>query len=269
MLESTVTDPEANPASWRATCERVLATGQQQARLITSLLALAHSETEIERPELVDLAKIADRALSTRQPEAERHKLTLIPQLGAAPACGDPQLIERLIINLLDNALHHNIEHGWIQITTGTSHEYAVVSIANTGPPVSAADLPRLLEPFQRLATDRTGHNKGLGLGLSIVQAIATAHNAQLDIRPGVEGGLATEVRFPLRASRDPIEHDLALQLTSTRVAAQSPNAAQPDLSATSSRPSHLLDVAPRDAGIGSPQHGPARLGSALHRYWH
>jgi len=73
----------------------------------------------------------------------------------------------------------------------------AVLSVSNTGPAVPAAAVDRLLRPFQRLGADRTGHAEGLGLGLSIVQAIAQAHGAALVVRPQPGGGLRVEVSFP------------------------------------------------------------------------
>jgi signal transduction histidine kinase len=96
----------------------------------------------------------------------------------------------------VDNALRHNVPGGHIEVVTGTRDSRAVLSVINTGPLVPAEAIGRLLQPFQRLAPDRTGHGDSLGLGLSIAQAIARAHEAALTLRPQPSGGLRVEVSF-------------------------------------------------------------------------
>jgi signal transduction histidine kinase len=119
--------------------------------------------------------------------------------LGPASAIGSPRLAERLAANLVDNALRHNVARGRVAVTTATRDSRAVLSVANTGPAVSATAMGRLFQPFHRLGTDRTNRGEGLalGLGLSIVQAIADAHSASIVARPQPEGGLLVEVTFP------------------------------------------------------------------------
>jgi signal transduction histidine kinase len=136
----------------------------------------------------------------------------------AAPASGDPRLAERLIANLADNALAHNTPGGWIEVVTGTKDSRAVLSVLNTGPVVPAAAVGRLLQPFQRLGTERTSHSEGLGLGLSIVQAIAQAHGAALTIRPQPGGGLHAEVSFPPPSPDFGTHADVAHPLPAGRV---------------------------------------------------
>jgi signal transduction histidine kinase len=97
----------------------------------------------------------------------------------------------------VDNALRHNRPGGRVDISTGTRNSRAVLSVANTGPVVPAAAVSRLFQPFQRLAEDRTSHGQGLGLGLSIVEAIAETHGASVTARPQSGGGLLIEVTFP------------------------------------------------------------------------
>ncbi len=88
--------------------------------------------------------------------------------LATAPATGDPRLLERLIANLLGNAIRHNTPGGDVEITTGTRDRHAFLAIGNTGPVVPPEDIERLFQPFARLNGARTGHNSGHGLGLSI-----------------------------------------------------------------------------------------------------
>ena len=140
---------------------------------------------------------MTSRVLAARRPEAAYQNLTLQAALGPAPAAGSPHLAERLAANLVDNALRYNVPGGRVDISTGTRDGHAFLSLANTGPGVPAAALDRLFRPFQRLGTARTSRGDSLGLGLSIVQAIANAHHAIITARPQPEGGLLVEVTFP------------------------------------------------------------------------
>jgi signal transduction histidine kinase len=135
--------------------------------------------------------------LHARRQEAELRDLYVHATLEPAETSGDPRLAERLVANLVDNALRHNTPHGRIDVTTSSRKGRAVLAVSNTGPSVPAAELERLLQPFQRLGADRTDHGDGTGLGLSIVAAIATAHGATLTTRTQPGGGLDIEVGFP------------------------------------------------------------------------
>ncbi len=199
ILEVTLADPAASASSLRAACERVLAIGGQQERMIDALLTLAQSERGLARREPLLLDAIAGQVLDERREEIARRGLRLDAQLERAPATGDPRLIERLVANLLDNAIRHNSADGWVRVTTAVgdvADGEAVLSVANSGPVVAATDVERLLRPFHRLGGDRLRHGDGHGLGLSIVAAIAAAHGATLEVRPQAEGGLRAEVRF-------------------------------------------------------------------------
>jgi signal transduction histidine kinase len=114
--------------------------------------------------------------------------------LRRCPISGAPRLVERLIANLVDNALRHNHPGGHVDLRTGTRDGLAYLSISNTGPDIQPQDVDQLFQPFRRLA-DRVGD--GLGLGLSIVQAIADAHRATITAQPRPDGGLSIEVSFP------------------------------------------------------------------------
>lgn len=116
--------------------------------------------------------------------------------LEPAPIAGDRRLIGRLVSNLVDNALRHNVPGGTARIVVRAGASDVDLAVINTGPVVPAAEVDRLLQPFQRLAGDRVGHGEGLGLGLSIVAAIANAHDAALEVKPGADGGLEISVRF-------------------------------------------------------------------------
>jgi signal transduction histidine kinase len=117
---------------------------------------------------------------------------------------GDGRLIELLVSNLVDNALRHNMPGGSARVAVRDLAGEVELVVANTGPVVPAEEVERLLQPFQRLAGDRVGHGEGLGLGLSIVAAIANAHQAALDVRAGEHGGLEVDVRFARVTGSDP-----------------------------------------------------------------
>jgi signal transduction histidine kinase len=194
LVEVALADPDASVRSLRATCERVLASSEQQERLIEALLTLARSQRGLERREALDVAEIARRVLCDVAP---REGISLHADLDEAPTSGDAALLERLIANLVDNAHQYNRVPGWITISTGSVDGRALLTVENSGPEIAADEAPGLTEPFRRLNGDRTRHRAGLGLGLSIVEAIARAHDAELTAVPRAEGGLAVAVSFP------------------------------------------------------------------------
>jgi signal transduction histidine kinase len=197
ILEVTLADPAASAASLRTACERVLEIGEQQEHMIDALLTLARSERGLERREPLLLDTLVGEVLEERREEATRRGLRLESKLEPAPTAGDRRLIERLIANLLDNAIHHNSPHGWVTVATAVHAGAAVLTISNSGPVIAPEELASLMRPFQRLGVDRTGHGDGHGLGLSIVETIATAHRATLAVQPQATGGLRVEVTFP------------------------------------------------------------------------
>jgi signal transduction histidine kinase len=196
LVEVALADPEATIDSLRASHQRVLAAEEQQERLIEALLTLARSERGLDEREPFDLAAVTDSVLATRRREAKRHRLYLHETLEPAQTSGDPRLAERLVANLVDNALRHNHPNGRVDVTTTTRAGRAVVSVANSGPFVPPDEVERLFQPFQRLGTDRTDQSDGIGLGLSIVTAIAAAHGASVAAAPQPGGGLDVEVSF-------------------------------------------------------------------------
>jgi len=197
LIEVALADPEPSVAGLREICNRVLATGEQQERLIEALLTLARSQRGLDRREPVDLAALTGEVVLAREAEAELRGLTVETGLGPAAALGDARLAERLVANLLDNAVRHNVARGVVQVSTRTWAGHAVLSVSNTGPAIPPDHVARLFQPFQRGGADRTGTCDGLGLGLSIVAAIAEAHSAWLRARALAGGGLAVWAGFP------------------------------------------------------------------------
>ncbi len=202
VMEVALGDPDATVESLRAAGERVLASGEQQERLIEALLMLARSQRGLDHREPCDLRAIASEVLAAREPELARASLRLRCDLRGAATAGDPWLAERLVANLIDNAIKHNLPGGELEVQTTLAGRHAIIQVANTGPAIPAAEIDRLVQPFQRLSHGRagphgTGLRRGFGLGLSIVAAIAAAHDAQLALRPRPGGGLIAAVSFP------------------------------------------------------------------------
>jgi signal transduction histidine kinase len=196
LVEVALRDADPTVPGMRETLERVLTTGEQQERLIEALLTLARSQRGLDRRERLDLADITGEALLASEPEARTRglKVSFTPRL--APILGDRRLAERLVANLVSNAVAHNVPGGWVEVATGTRSGRAVLSVANTGPVIGPEQVELLFQPFGRLETARRSRD-GIGLGLSIVTAIAQAHDADLRARPLPGGGLEVEVRFP------------------------------------------------------------------------
>jgi signal transduction histidine kinase len=203
LLQVALDDPDTTTAAWRSTAEEVLASSDEQARLIEALLTLASSEGGLIGQEPVDLATTVSAVLADLQPEIGRLGIHVDEVTEPAPLDGDCLLVERLAANLLTNAVGHNVAGGRVRVTTGVKEGRGVLSVTNTGPLIPPAEVDRLFQPFERLdrrrATYKEGH--GLGLGLSIAQAIATAHDATITACPMPSGGLSVSVSFPQPAS--------------------------------------------------------------------
>jgi signal transduction histidine kinase len=212
LLEVALRDKQATNASLRTACERALAAGEQQERLIASLLTLARGERGLDAFEPFDLGAVATGAVAAVRDEAEARGVTVAADTGPVLALGDSRLAEQLAANLADNAVRYNVPGGQVEISTGDRDGRALLAMSNTGPVIPPDQLGRLFQPFQQLDPGRGGRGGssggtgrdgagpergGLGLGLAIVSAIAAAHGAELRAVTRAEGGLAIEVVFP------------------------------------------------------------------------
>ncbi len=192
LLELALSDPNASIDSYRHTCEQLLAVGEQQEQLIDALLTLSRSQRGIDSHQPVDLADITATAVAA----ADHDGIAVDTALRPARTSGNPRLVERLVANLVGNAIRHNIDGGSVNLSTETRDGRAVLVVSNTGPKIAAHKLERLFQPFQRLDPTRSTGTSGFGLGLSIVQAIADAHDATITTTARPDGGLHIEVSF-------------------------------------------------------------------------
>jgi signal transduction histidine kinase len=197
LLQVALDDPDTTIAAWRSTATEVLASSDEQARMIEALLTLASTEGGLDERELVDLASTVTGTLVDLQPEIDRLGIQIDEAMTPAPVEGDPLLLERLVANLLTNAIRHNVADGRVEVMTGVKEGKAMLSVTNTGPVIPTAEVDRLFQPFQRLDPRRAQYKDGHGLGLSIVRAIATAHQASITAYSMPDGGLAVRVTFP------------------------------------------------------------------------
>ncbi len=199
LIEETLIDRNADVASFRAASERVLEICRQQERLLESLLTLTTGERGLDRREPVDLAEIAEDVLDFAEPEFARRGVRRESTILPATTSGDRGLVERLVTNLVDNALNYNVPDGFVEVTTRSEAGRAVICLANSGERVPPEQVGRLFEPFHRLDR-RAGRGWNHGLGLSIVRAIALAHGAAVSAEARADGGLTVQVSFPVSA---------------------------------------------------------------------
>jgi signal transduction histidine kinase len=195
-IEVTLSKPTRTPEQLEAMATRVKRSVERAEATVEALLTLATSEAGSTADEEIDLATAAEDALDATHTAIEQRRIEVDASLGPALARGDRVLIDRMIANLVENAVRHNNPGGWIRIRTTQQADGAVFEIANTGSSVPAEQIPILFEPFAR-ARERLGSSDGVGLGLSIASAIARAHNATIVTRPRPGGGLEMSVTIP------------------------------------------------------------------------
>jgi signal transduction histidine kinase len=197
MLQVALADPDLTLDSLRSTCQDVITVGKDQAQLIDALLILARSQRGLDHRAPVDLAAAVADALNRAEATAASAGLTIDATIQPALIAGDDRLVRTLVTNLVSNAIRYNRPRGNVQVLTTRQAGRALLRVTNTGPPVPRDQVGRLLQPFQRLSDQRSTDRDSLGLGLSIVAAIADAHGAALSLRPQPAGGMTVDVAFP------------------------------------------------------------------------
>ncbi|MFC7327376.1 sensor histidine kinase [Marinactinospora rubrisoli] len=201
LLEVALADPEAS-ADLRTIGRTLLETNSRHERLIDGLLFLAKSDRELDVRTLVDLGEVSSTVLSQLSQDIEDSGLHVRSDLLSAPVVGDPVLLERLVGNLVENALRYNVSGGEITVRSGTYDEMPAVQVENSGPVIPAYEIEGLFEPFRRGSGDRTGSRKSAGLGLSIVRSVVRAHGGSVLAWPRAGGGLVVTVQFPVAHRR-------------------------------------------------------------------
>ncbi|WP_449474263.1 ATP-binding protein [Streptomyces tanashiensis] len=164
-------------------------------RIIEGLLLLAASEQGLKERRRVAVDALARQVVAALDDEAAERGVHITVRALPLTIDGDPVLLERLLHNLVANAVRHNVPEGRVEVRTGPD---IGIEVANTGPVVPSATVPLLFEPFRRLNERTHAPGEGAGLGLSIVDAVARAHGAGATASANPEGGgLTVRVVFP------------------------------------------------------------------------
>lgn len=196
-VDVTLGDPAADEAELRRMAAVIRDATLRAQQLVDGLLVLARTEgSALRAREPADLAALASAALGTVAAEAGSRGLQVTTQLAPAWTVGDPPLLERVVGNLVENAVRHNVSGGWVEVCTAAPGQQATLRVSSSGEVVAPEAVPALFEPFHRGGVARTSHD-GAGLGLSIVHAVVTAHGGTVQADPVPGGGLAVTVHLP------------------------------------------------------------------------
>jgi signal transduction histidine kinase len=196
LIDVAMAKPTRTTEQLETLVGRVRAALDQSEAIIDGLLTLARSDRGLTAREPLDLEAAAQDAIDQISTDATAGNIAIEADLSAAPALGDRVLVERLAANLVDNAVRYNVSGGSIQVQTRIDHGQPYLSVSNTGPRVPQSKVASLFEPFTRLDA-RVANGQGVGLGLSIVASVVTAHNGHLEADALPTGGLRITVRFP------------------------------------------------------------------------
>jgi signal transduction histidine kinase len=202
-LDVAVAKPGPLPSQTVALASRLRAELDRVEELLEGLLVLARAQHgALPNREIVALDYLVADAVRARRAAIDTAGLR-IQLAGDArlPVAGSGVMLRRMVDNVVDNAIVHNEPEGWIAVATWAGHDTCRIVVENGGRVLDDAEVAQLAQPFRRLGADRIGSDRGSGLGLSIVTAIAAAHRGSLDLRARPEGGLHVVITLPMAAS--------------------------------------------------------------------
>jgi signal transduction histidine kinase len=200
-VDVAVAKPEPVPAQTIALADRLRTELDRVDGLLDGFLALARAQHgDLPGQATLSLEYITAAALAVRAEAISARHLTVHHATGGDGTwiAGSQVLLCRMVDNVLDNAIGHNRDGGWISVTTGADAGLAHLVVETGGDVLDQDQVSQLAQPFRRLGADRTGSDHGSGLGLSIVEAIAAAHGGSLDLRARAGGGLRASIGLPL-----------------------------------------------------------------------
>lgn len=204
-LDVAVAKPEPVPAQTLTLANRLRSELDQVDRLLEGLLELARTQHgALPDQATLSLGQIVSAALADRAAAITAKRLTVHDAGGRHDAWlqGSQTLLRRMVDNVIDNAIRHNHDQGWIRVAIHTDGATARLVIDTGGQVLDQRQVAQLAQPFRRLGADRTGSDHGAGLGLSIVAAIAAAHGGTLDLHARPEGGLRVSISLPQAGHR-------------------------------------------------------------------
>jgi signal transduction histidine kinase len=193
LIEVSLADA-LTPEQLRLLSRQLLATNERNEQLIEGLLVLAETERGLMASTPLRLDEVVHDTLSTLHATAQERGVRIEPQLAAVHTVGERPLLERLVTNLVLNAVKYNVPDGRVYVTVAAP---ARLVVSNTGPVVPPDQVGALFEPFRRQSGDRLDHGGGVGLGLTIARSIVAAHHGHIRATANPDGGLTVEVALP------------------------------------------------------------------------
>jgi hypothetical protein len=202
-LDVAMAKPGPLPPATVALATRLRTELDRTDELLEGLLVLARAQHgALPARDVVAVEAVVAAALGARSAAIRDAGITLRLDGGCAlPVTGSEVMLRRMVDNVIDNAVVHNVPHGWIAVSTWAGPGTGRIVVENGGPVLDQEQVSQLAQPFRRLGADRVGSDRGSGLGLSIVAAIAAAHGGSLDLRARPDGGLAVDITLPRAVS--------------------------------------------------------------------
>jgi signal transduction histidine kinase len=200
-IEERLDDPSSSESDLREMAAVVHDAVGRSEGLITSLLLLARGQDALVRRESVDLAEVVRSVVARSEPDAADRGIRI--EIVDRPACcrGDRELLERLLANLVENALRYNHIDGFVRLETYRSDDSANLRVSNSGEVVPADAVPHLFEPFFRVDPSRSRDSGGPVRGLTIVAADPATNGAAASAAVLEGGGLVATVTLPAHAA--------------------------------------------------------------------
>lgn len=196
-VDVSLNDPEAGEGE-RRLATAVADAAERAEAMIESLLTLARSDSGMYDRATVDLAELAGDVVGERVATATAAGVEVDLDLGAAMVDGDPWLLERLVANLVDNGINHNVEGGFVKVAVGGHNGTSTLTVSNSGRQLTEDQVADIFRPFRRLGAERhEPEPQGFGLGMTIAQSVAEAHEGSIAIERRARGGLDVEVTLP------------------------------------------------------------------------
>ncbi len=195
-LDVTLADPEAETGELRRMAETIRAAVARNQDVVDKLLVLAESEHLAERGP-VDLGAVVNDAVRAHARAGAQRGLSFETTIEPRPVEGDRDLLERLVDNLVDNAVRYATPDTVVDIIVAERADGVTLSVANACEAISKDELPHLLERFYRRGTARSRRDGGAGLGMAIVAAVATVHGGSVQVEGPPGGGLVVTVTLP------------------------------------------------------------------------
>jgi signal transduction histidine kinase len=199
-LDVAMAKPAGVPEQTRELDAELRVDLDQVDRLLESFLSLARAQDGrlAEERSQVALDPLISAALAARADELAGRHLSVGTHLTPIEVSGSETLLERMIENVIENAVRHIEPGGSIEVALEPFQgEHGRLTVDSSGPILDQNAVAQLTQPFRRLGHDRIGSHSGHGLGLSIVAAVAAAHGGNLRLQARLEGGLRVQITLP------------------------------------------------------------------------